>query len=264
MEYEDRVVCFIDILGFKNHIKQTDTGNQKNDKRYIGNLIHAIEGIRLYTGQDSLEIEAGISPSKQVTLFSDSIVISFFSNEESEVFSTLLSLLWAQTELISHGILCRGAIVRGKLIHTPNYVLGPALVEAYTLEDEATLYPRIILDDSIINTGVEAHGQHHLPEHEEESIRKLLAKDSDGMYYIDYITRGQSELNDPVNDYPKYLNTLGHLIKEGLKNTSPSIAIKHKWLAEKYVPHVKDLKKLFKENKNKKLSQKYYNLPDLH
>ena len=59
-----------------------------------------------------------------VTQFSDSIIISF----ESDKNATLLILIRTVKELIinlvNKGILCRGAISYGKLIHNENIIFG--------------------------------------------------------------------------------------------------------------------------------------------
>ncbi len=258
MKYEDRIVCFIDILGFKDHIKRTNTKDDEENTHNIKNIISAINAIRYFNDIDKQEDNEG----KQVTQFSDSLVISFLSNEESGVFYSLLSIMWTQISLAKHGILCRGGIVRGKLVHTEKYLFGPAMVTAYTLESKAALYPRVILDESIIVSGVEAHGKHHLAHHERDSIMSLLKKDSDGMYYIDYITEAQEELDDPVYDYPQYLHELGDIIANGLKSADPSVLIKYQWLKEKYVPHVRDLKKMYKEDLDKDITEAYSGLPE--
>lgn len=92
------------------------------------------------------------------------------------------------------------------------------MVSAYMLESKAALYPRVILDESIIEAGAEAHGSQHYASHEKESIMSLIKRDTDGMYYIDYVTEGLSEFDDPELDYPSYLNDLGKIIKSGLRS----------------------------------------------
>lgn len=260
MEYEDRIVCFLDILGFKRHIRRTDTKDSEENTRNINNIVSAIQDIRFFTDIEELQETEG----KQVTQFSDSLVISFLSNEESGVFHSLLLIMWIQVSLVKHGILCRGGIVRGKLIHTEKFLFGPAIVNAYKLESKAALYPRVILDETIILSGVEAHGQHHFASHEEDSIMSLLKQDSDGMYYIDYITEAQEELDDPYYDYPLYLKALGDIILEGLQNSDPSVLIKYQWLKEKYVPHVKELKNDYKDDSDVDISEAYLALPEFN
>ena len=73
MNYEYRICCFIDILGFKSHIDSTvdDSGNDVEDK------IKSIKQIIDIANKILIEYDSGISKSKMVTQFSDSIVISF-------------------------------------------------------------------------------------------------------------------------------------------------------------------------------------------
>ena len=259
MKYQDRIVCFLDMLGFKSHIDKTITQNGKDNIDNIDNIISSIESIRYFTDIDKLKEDE----SKRVTQFSDSVVISFLTNKESGVFFSLLEIMWIQINLVMHGILCRGGIVRGKLIHTDKYLFGPAMVKAYILESKAALYPRVILDDSIIEIGTKAHGRHHHAHHEKESIMSLLKRDTDGMYYIDYVTEGQSELDDPVYDYPSYLYDLGKIIKSGLRSYDPAVLIKYQWLKEKYSPHVKELKEYYKNNPDSDIQEAYISLPEL-
>jgi hypothetical protein len=75
IKYQDRIVCFLDILGFKNHIDRTITQNGKDNPDKVGNIINAINAIRFYTDIDKLKIDK----SKKVSQFSDSVVDIVFS-----------------------------------------------------------------------------------------------------------------------------------------------------------------------------------------
>jgi hypothetical protein len=233
MNYEDRIVCFLDILGFKAHIAASVKGGNDVSTKIV-ELSKAFESIRTNLDLDNPKVR----PNIEITQFSDSIVISFLADTESGVFDALYSIMLVQLNLVLHGYLCRGGIARGKLIHTEKSLFGPALVQAYLIESEAALYPRVILDLEIVNTGTAAHAEHHLPMQEQDSILSLLKRDADGMYYIDYITGAQSELDDPELDYPRYLSCLQKIISSGLNSTSPSVLIKYKWLREKLADHL--------------------------
>jgi len=258
MEYEDRIVCFLDILGFKEHINRTVVGDSTQRQENIKRIASAIDSIRYFTDADKIKQNS----TKKVTQFSDSIVISFLPNEESGVFYTLLELLWIQINLVMNNMLCRGGITRGELIHTEKILFGPAMINAYILESKAALYPRIILDESIIEAGIRAHAKHHYSYHELESIMSLLSQDSDGMYYIDYITKAQSELDEPDYDHPLYLQNLANIIENGLKATNPSILIKYYWLREKYNTYVKQVKEHYKDDIDIDISDAYLQLPE--
>jgi hypothetical protein len=239
MEYQDRIVCFLDILGFREHVAQSLTVDGGDSPQKIQQLAEALNQVREICDVDRPEAR----PETEITQFSDSIVLSFLSGAESGVFDALLSILWVQIGLVYSGILCRGGVARGKLIHTPKVLFGPAMVDAYLLESQAALYPRVILDESIIRAGMTAHARHHRPEHEKEAITDLLSQDADGRYYVDYLTKAQSELNDPEYDYPEYLGRIQRIISAGLNLKSPSIVIKYQWLKNKFSPYLKEVKR---------------------
>lgn len=224
-------------------------------------LISAFEGIRELLDIDRPGNRQGI----EVSQFSDAVVISFNADRESGVFYALLDILYVQINLVFKGLLCRGGVTRGPLVHTPKMLFGPGMVDAYSLESKAAVYPRVILNQSIIGTGIEAHGQHHLRKHEEEGIMSLLEKDSDGMYYIDYVTRAQYELDDPEIDDPLYLTRLQKLVADGLTSEDPSIFVKYQWISERLRPHIQSKKEYAQKSlaKGCELRDSYESIPDL-
>lgn len=240
MKYEERVVAFIDILGFKSILSDTVVKDSIDDEKKIDEIVTAYESIRDIWGLDekSKIINTDNSESKRVTIFSDSIVVSFKAEEPSEVFYTLLELKWLIMRLLWRGMLCRGAISIGKFIHTEEFLFGPALVEAYLLESKAAIYPRIILDRSIVDIGVKNCAFHHTKGMELREIESLLDLDSDGMYYIDYFFKAMTELDDPEYDFPAYIDNLGNIIRKGLMASSheskAALRIKYLWMRERY------------------------------
>jgi hypothetical protein len=261
MNYQDRIVCFLDILGFREHISQSLRADGSDSPQKIEELAEALSRVR-----DIFDVvHPEERPETEITQFSDSIVLSFLTEAESGVFGALLSILWVQIGLVTSGILCRGGVARGKLIHTPKLLFGPAMVDAYLLESRAALYPRVILDESIIEAGMRAHARHHRAEHEQEEINQLLCQDADGMYYVDYVTKAQSELDDPDYGYPEYLGRLQEIISAGLKLKNPSTLIKYQWLKNKFAPYLKEIKRnlLTAQDIEEELRAAYQGIPDL-
>jgi len=230
MKYEDRIVCFIDILGFKSIINRTVDG-EDNDIESEIKLINET----LSLGLEILDIEYKykLAKSKIVTQFSDSFVISFLVDERSEIFSTLIEILHLIMNFMVRGILVRGGIAYGKLIHTDKVVFGPGLVTAYETESRAALYPRVILDKTVIEIAKIFHSQGGNPAHEEDSIMNVVTKDTDDMYFIDYIQKAQSELDDPEMDMADYIEKLKNIIEPLKDNESPDIKVKIGWLTNK-------------------------------
>lgn len=273
-KYEMRVTAYIDILGFSDIISNTIDKNGTDVVEQISLIHDAYEAVRDVWNLDlssSERKEITVSDTKIVTTFSDSIVISFKITEQSEVFHTILELQWMIMRLIVKGILCRGAVTYGKLYHTEQMLFGPALVEAYLLESKAALYPRVILDKSLIDLGSKS-GRHN-PEDEAGYIKDMLERDTDGMYYIDYFIKAQSELNDPQYDFPEYIDKLADLIRKGLMGASSptkvDVRIKYYWMKERYNILVekcknRDFIKRLKQDREYYLAAFYINLKKIN
>jgi len=71
ISYEERVICFIDILGFKTHIDKS-----MKDEKYIKTIslvLDAIADVVIMERDDAKERNIDL----KVTQFSDSIVLSY-------------------------------------------------------------------------------------------------------------------------------------------------------------------------------------------
>lgn len=227
MKYENRICCFIDVLGFSDHIKQSVSRDNEDVEDKIKSIFDFINIIEDHTKFD------GIAQSREVTQFSDSVVISFLIEERDQIFYTLVNILHLTMNSISRNFLIRGGISFGKLIHNEKMVFGPALVEAYNLESKAAQYPRVILSKSILELGHK--NSLYYSEHEtlEEKFGVIVTRDSDDMFYIDYIAKANSELDDIEYDVPVYLEYLIKVYNLGSKIKNPSVQVKYGWLKNK-------------------------------
>ncbi len=153
-------VAFIDILGFKNMVSKD-----------IDSVILALRYIEMFcesffkfpsrqAGKSTFPLEYwpeyDYSNNQEemnkptVTMFSDSIVISkpFDSFFDISEFVEFISKI--QYTLLTEGILIRGGISTGTLYHSAKYLFGSAIISAYQLESEKAIYPRIIIDEKLI------------------------------------------------------------------------------------------------------------------
>lgn len=163
LNYERRIVAFIDILGFREIVKQSEKDTTK-----IQLLYSVLEFLKDWETSEKwnlkfIEIEESaqmkgiekfdIRGKTNSTAFSDSIVISVKTdNDVNEMVSTLVSnLANIGSILMEKGILFRGGMTIGNVIHKENgTVFGQGLIDAYSLETKAALYPRIILSDELL------------------------------------------------------------------------------------------------------------------
>lgn len=138
--YGTRVTAFIDILGFKEHVQ-----NFPRDQKLFKRLHYAL--LRIKTIE-----RLKLSPTKnrvsdlEVNIFSDSIVISA---QEQNLDDLITAIGYLQADLLYVGMLARGGVAKGGLIHIDGIVYGESLIRAYELESKAAVYPRIIIDNAL-------------------------------------------------------------------------------------------------------------------
>lgn len=175
--YEDRLILFIDFLGFQEHI-----GRTTHDGRHLDRIAAALRSLR------DVGMEQKYFASQQLTHFSDSVVVSFKIDEPSAVFWLLNQIGMAVIEMAGSGFLVRGAVTAGKLLHTPELLLGPAMVEAYRLESKVAKFPRVIVDPQVIALARSHRSAQHTPDDEEAYVRSGLVEDEDSQLWIDYVS----------------------------------------------------------------------------
>ncbi len=260
MEYEDRVVCFLDILGFTELVQSTERPPGGNAAESATERL----GRALLKIREVLDVERPeVRLVNTVTQFSDSVVLSFPAIEESGVFDALLSILWVQMNLVGSGMVCRGGVVRGKVIHTDKLLFGPAVIRAYDLERREAVNPRVIVERDVLEAAARAPLAGNKPEAELADILEFVAEDTDGHFYVDYITSAQSELDDPDAEYPLYLKKLWDITTAGLVHQKEEIRAKYVWLRDKLAPYLKEVKVGALRLEDPDLRDAYLSVPDL-
>lgn len=231
MTYEKRIVAFLDILGFSNYIEKETV--EKNNQEF--------QIVRYTNLKSLLEDDFCISKSQtpkqiqkknrcfnntQVTMFSDSVVISklFEENNLENAIDCLLSDLY---NVLYNGyyykFVFRGGITCGDMIHSDEYMFGPAFNKAYHLEQKA-IYPRIIIDDDfvkIINEKIK-----------NIDVKKYINEDFDGCYYIEPFL-GLDKRFKTEQSKKKIIQSAKNLVEQGLKSNSSDVANKYIWLNKK-------------------------------
>ena len=229
-DYSQRIIVFMDILGFKNMVADE---NNKDKLFLIMKYLKWIEDSN-YSGALSME-ELG----REITVFSDSIVISYDANVKGGVFYILMDIIHIQLDFAAQGIYLRGGITVGELYHKHNIVFGPGMVKAYELESCHAKYPRIILEEKLIKFGLLNKSEVNTPELELDYILSLLDKDDDGYFYIDFLNQSQ-ELDD-INNINIILNVLReNILRYTGDGVNTNISEKYNWFKKYYNKCVKE------------------------
>lgn len=138
--YSVRYCAFVDILGFSGVINELRRGTIDHEQlRKILGRVHRPTPYRYAPGVDNLVRAQSIS---------DAVCLS--APPSPKGLRELLHNLDILTEnLLEYGYLARGAVVKGPLYHDDQMVFGSALVEAYRLESQIALYPRIMISKPV-------------------------------------------------------------------------------------------------------------------
>jgi hypothetical protein len=228
--YEDRIIAFIDILGFGAMIAET----VKNDTVQADKVRSLVAVLSLIKNEfRKVEDDAELPDSFRITYFSDSIVFSLPRHNSLGLLTVFEILKRIQIKLIARNILLRGGVVVGKLIHEDNLILGPALIEAYNLESKSALYPRITIDPEVMEMSAQEHnladGLYAIKDYD---FHKTFEIDFDNTYYIDYFTDVKEMLED--GDELKYYKNLRALIRNGIRRRDIGIRMKYMWMLRKF------------------------------
>lgn len=248
INYETRITAFIDILGFKEMIKKSDENSDN-----IQLIIEILEFLKTWESPEKWDlrfINAESNNSKKginffehkehinVTTFSDSIVISIkVDNNENEIMSTLISYLaYIGAILIKKGILIRGGMTIGRLIHNDNgTVFGPAFIEAYQLESVNAKFPRIILSNKLVeklNYPIHNNANRY-PYHQ---YIKRFDDGCVGFHQMKYYQVLQNSPDLSKNELTSGLERIRQTIIRGLDLSfeDPEVFLKYKWLKRQY------------------------------
>ena len=229
IQYETRYVAFLDLLGFKNMVMKSETDyNMLNTINLALNYINNMQNNN-YKGDMPMA-----NLGKQVTAFSDSIVISYNATMPGGGFHVMMDLIYICNDLIGIGIPIRGGITVGPLIHENNKCFGPAMVRAYQMENNEALVPRIIIDREVIFNDLARPGQANTPECEMKYLENLIKVDVDDRIFLDYLSQW-NEFNDEET-YINYMGNLRRFIVNNLVwcNGNKRLFDKYNWLKNYY------------------------------
>jgi hypothetical protein len=150
-EYRKTLVTYIDILGFRQLIKQSERDPTKVDE--ILNILKITkekgqDGPISHVGSDTLDI--AITSQN----FSDLIIRKVNRAPDPQGFLMLMELILLSriqcTLLTAHGVLIRGGICENHLYMEDGFVFGPALVRSYELAEQKAVFPRIMVDAAMV------------------------------------------------------------------------------------------------------------------
>jgi len=245
--YKDRLTFFIDILGFKEMIIKTETDIELEKSLFnvllsvtsdnlkqnaVGNINH--KKIPEEEKEIALKVMEKFSQNIikefdiKATQFSDCLVFSVPIENEIACFTIFEAVAKLMTTLhIKHKLLLRGGVAMGQLCHQEaGPLFGPALVEAYEIESQNAIYPRVLLSSQVSN-GVMKTEQHKfmlsLFEQQTGQLYISLATAYDYLFHISTVFNKQ-ELKE------NFFISKNFISQEAKRDYPKKVIEKYKWL----------------------------------
>ena len=227
-EYKKAIVVFLDILGFKdkikndtpkeiygilNYINAWNTEDGVND--FIPEKVYCYEKYLNAQNIDVNKLCSDVRSELKVSTFSDSMIISLPYTED-EFNNKFFMIVYFTAYLMSHlamsNYFCRGGISVGDMFHKKNIFFGEGFLKAYELEQIA-IYPRVIFSKEI-----------------EEMFDKQMPytkQFNDGLFGVDFLNFAKELRNNSV-----YLQPIEKLIDENINywKDIQQVRMKYEWL----------------------------------
>lgn len=175
MEYKTKeyIVAFIDILGSSQRIKE-------NSQQSL-NIVHEVYNNTLRSCDNLYDNENITNLKPIVKIYSDNIVIAVPTEPKgaSSAFASIAIFCGLiQHEFLQHKYLVRGGIAIGDFFSDETMIWGNALLEAYYIESNISIYPRIVIHPNTVAK---------LRLSTNQAIQKWTKQDTDGLFFIDYM-----------------------------------------------------------------------------
>ena len=196
-------VAFIDLLGASHKIEVSSQW--------------ALNSIWLFYSYITEEIKN--FENVKYKIFSDNILICEEvddQNPKQSILNVLAVVEKVELFMMKIGALfVRGAIAIDSLHYSENFVYGNALLKTYRLESKIAKYPRIVMDESIVNII--------------RDTKAPILQDEDNQYFYDFL---QARINQGGERLSQELATLqgNILINLKTKDIKPEAIVKMEWL----------------------------------
>lgn len=222
--YDDKLVAFIDILGLTDLAKEEELAEI---------VLTIMSQIQTYV---RTECSALVNDHKlDYIQIGDGFVIVTGLRQINRLCAILSTIQWRS--LFGSRVLLRGAITAGRVQGSTaeGFFIGPAIIEAYKLERDNAIYPRII----------------YMNEIENYVSKKLITfgyitEDQDKIRYLDFIKHNYDTKKLSLKNLDHLLTTQGvknvlkteyeRLIGDG-NSDNKKIAQKYGWLISKFAYH---------------------------
>ena len=245
--YDERVVCFLDILGFREFIKKDKGQKSLNSVRDL--LLNIRPGTLCQEEPVGEDISQNLAEKygALVVQFSDCIFISMKEVSYDSLDWLYSLILNVTSNMIESGMMCRGAITIGDIYHKSknrSLLFGPAVIDAYEMESKCAIFPRVIVAKVLEQRQSNLRSRSNRTKDRRSLSAKYLSRDSDDFLYVDYFQKLYDFKRFPKLTRRHLQHVREHIVTQLEKVESQSVEQKMNWAKRKYNNYLK--KKIIK------------------
>lgn len=190
-QYSQYYVAFLDILGFKNRVK--------SPKSSCGDILKIFRYLDQYSNMFFICPENEIQEVKRrikMKVMSDSICIYTKANVPNALHDlvSFCAIFQYNLLLVEPCVFIRGGIVFGDMYVEDDTMFGPALIEAYLLQENNAKVPRIIMCKNTFDRGMA-----EMDERFKKPLNNWVFRDNDAFYTLDYFSLLAGNVLQQVN-----------------------------------------------------------------
>jgi hypothetical protein len=225
-ELHESYVVFADLLGYKDLILKT---SDQETTKLLARLQSAFENASVHIFDEESEWRR-----LQARYFSDCVSLitpirwDLDQWAESSFGAIVVPLKSWQLSLVLDGFFIRGGFAQEQVFTDSFSIFGKAHLEAYVLESERAIYPRIILSERAL-AFIKKQMDYYSKEIDTPHETSLLV-DIDGEVFVNYLA---ALWNNPLDFPENALEIHRNLVKDTLsKPSSDNVYAKYQWVAK--------------------------------
>ena len=173
--FDEYIIAYIDFLGMKERM---NIQSGFDSLQIIKHLLYNTEYVAKYISKTN-RIQDFI-----IKVFSDNVVIAQKVSPQivGDQINSIVNLVWSLQfwALVQFGYTMRGGITVGELYIDESIVWGKGLIEAYQLENNLAVYPRIIVSRRLVNLFDDSREK-------TLNLYAFIKKDFDGLFFVDFL-----------------------------------------------------------------------------
>ncbi len=193
--YKDRYVAFLDLLGFKGRVIESE--KSPDHRRYLHEILDIVRDTLCRNDSPKLGVN--------FTYFSDCIIVTAERTSEGllDIFQSISTL---SLNLLQYDVLIRGGLTCGGTHHGRDFVYGTAVNRAHHIESTVAINPLTMVSDEVVQDAMSY----------DPIFKSYLATDPSNKYFVHYLRQfaeyrptpiyaGKVMLEDPAQRVIDYI-----------------------------------------------------------